>query len=64
MKNQARLPKRLKLHRETLCALEAPALAGIVGGASGAVCNNTRQPNCPTNTLCANTVCLICTASG
>jgi hypothetical protein len=62
MKNQARLPKRLKLHRETLCALEAPALAGILGGASGALCNTTK-PGCATNTLCANTVCLICTAS-
>jgi hypothetical protein len=62
MKNQARLPKRLKLHRETLCALEAPVLAGVVGGASAAACNTTK-PACPTHTLCPNTVCLICTAS-
>jgi len=61
MKNQIRLPKRLKLHRETLCALEAPVLAGVVGGLS-AGCNSLK-PACPTNTLCPNTVCLICTAS-
>ena len=62
MKKQVHLPKRLKLHRETLCALEAPALVGIGGGASAAACNTTK-PGCATNTLCPNTVCLICTAS-
>jgi hypothetical protein len=61
MKKQARLPKRLKLHRETLCALETPALVGIGGGLSAAC--NTAKPGCASNTLCANTVCLICTAS-
>ena len=49
-KTQIRPIKALSLNRETLCALEEPALEAVIGGITGAsMCPKTSHACCPTN---------------